>query len=223
MRILIIEDEQKTADYLSKGLRENCFMVDHACNGEQGLLLATQHPYDLLIVDVMLPKLDGYSLLVALRKIKPTLRVLMLTARDSVEDKVKGLELGADDYVVKPFAFSELLARIRSLLRREIAPANEQLAIADLHLDILKRKAMRSNLKLDLTPKEFALLVLLIQRSGEVLSRTFIAENIWDIHFDSGTNVIDVAIRRLRQKVDDPFDKKLIHTVRGMGYTLEER
>lgn len=223
MRILIIEDEQKTAEYLSKGLRENCFLVDHASNGEQGLLLATQHPYDLLIVDIMLPKLDGYSLLVALRKIKPTLRILFLTARDSVEDKVKGLELGADDYVVKPFAFSELLARIRSLLRREIAPSNEQLGIADLHLDIMKRKAMRGNVKLDLTPKEFALLVLLIQRSGEVLSRTFIAESIWDIHFDSGTNVIDVAIRRLRQKVDDPFPKKLIHTVRGMGYTLEER
>jgi len=223
MRILIVEDEQKTAAYLSKGLRENGFIVDIATNGEDGLFLATNHPYDLVILDVMLPKLSGWSIIVEIRRLHPDMRVLFLTARDDVEDKVKGLELGADDYLVKPFAFSELLARIHSLLRRGTAQSLENIVIADLVIDVVKHKATRSTLRLNLTPKEFALLVLLSQRTGEVLSRTLIAEFVWDINFDSDTNVIDVAIRRLRQKVDDPFDKKLIHTVRGMGYVLEER
>lgn len=223
MHILIIEDEGKIADYLSKGLRESGFIVDVANDGEDGLHLATTHSYDLIILDVMLPKKDGFSVIVELRKINPSVRVLFLTAKDTLEDKVKGLELGADDYLGKPFAFSELLARVRTLLRRAPVVQPEYLTIADLKIDVLKHKATRGNERLDLTPKEFALLMLFVQRRGEVLSRTFISESVWDINFDSDTNVVDVAIRRLRQKLDDPFEKKLIHTVRGMGYILEER
>jgi len=223
MRILIVEDESKTAAYLNKGLSENGFMVDIATNGEDGLHLATHHHYDLIILDIMLPKLSGWSLIVEIRRLYPDARVLFLTARDGVEDRVKGLELGADDYLVKPFAFSELLARIRSLLRRGTAQSLDHIHIADLTIDIIKHKATRGSLRLNLTPKEFALLVMLAQRTGEVLSRTLIAESVWDINFDSDTNVVDVAIRRLRQKVDDPFENKLIHTVRGIGYVLEER
>lgn len=223
MRILIVEDENKTAAYLNKGLSESGFVVDIANNGEDGLYLATHHRYDLIILDVMLPKIDGWTIIVEIRRLHPAARVLFLTARDDVEDKVKGLELGADDYLVKPFAFSELLARIRSLLRRGTSQQSDNITIADLSIDIIKHKATRGSLRLNLTPKEFALLVMLAQRSGEVLSRTLIAESVWDINFDSDTNVVDVAIRRLRQKVDDPFENKLIHTVRGMGYVLEER
>lgn len=223
MRILIVEDECKTADYLAKGLRESGYVVDLARDGEDGLFLATQYHYDLIILDIMLPKMDGFTILIKLRHSNPNIRVLFLTARGDIEDKVKGLELGADDYLVKPFAFSELLARIRSSLRRGFLQSKDSLCIADLKIDVMKHKAIRGSQRLDLSPKEFALLVLLVQRSGEVLSRTLIAECVWDINFDSDTNVVDVAIRRLRQKVDDPFDKKLIHTVRGMGYLLEER
>lgn len=223
MRILIVEDEQKTSAYLNKGLSESGFIVDIANNGEDGLHLATHHHYDLIILDIMLPKIDGWTVIVGIRRLHPDARVLFLTARDGVEDKVKGLELGADDYLVKPFAFSELLARIRSLLRRGASQQTDNLSIADLSIDIIKHKATRGALRLNLTPKEFSLLVMLVQRTGEVLSRTLIAELVWDINFDSDTNVVDVAIRRLRQKVDDPFEKKLIHTVRGMGYVLEER
>lgn len=224
MRILVVEDEPKTAEYLAKGLRENAFIVDTAHDGEDGLFLATQNNYQLIILDVMLPKMDGFTVIAELRRLNIPVRVLFLTARGEIEDKVKGLELGADDYLVKPFAFSELLARVRSSLRRgSISPPQTELCIADLKIDIVKHKAMRGHLRIDLTPKEFALLVLLAQRKGEVLSRTMIAEQVWDINFDSDTNVVDVAIRRLRQKVDDPFEKKLIHTMRGMGYMLEER
>lgn len=223
MRILIVEDENKTAAYLKKGLTESGFIVDLADNGEDGLFLATNCPYDLIILDVMLPKIDGWSILINIRRVYPDARVLFLTARDGVEDKVKGLELGADDYLVKPFAFSELLARIRSLLRRGSTQAPDYLSLSDLTIDIIKHKAMRGSIRLNLTPKEFALLVMFAQRTGEVLTRTLIAESVWDINFDSDTNVVDVAIRRLRQKVDDPFEKKLIHTVRGMGYVFEER
>lgn len=223
MRILVVEDEIKTAAYLKKGLSESGFIVDHADNGEDGLFLATHHHYDLILLDVMLPKQNGWTILSEIRRSQQDVRVLFLTARDNVEDKVKGLELGADDYLVKPFAFSELLARIRSSLRRSIAQSSDIITIADLSIDITKRKAARGSIRLNLTQKEFALLVLLAQRTGEVLSRTLIAELVWDINFDSDTNVIDVAIRRLRQKVDDPFTKNLIHTVRGMGYVLEER
>lgn len=223
MRILIVEDESKTAAYLHKGLSETGFVVDVASNGEDGLFLATNHHFDLIILDVMLPKLDGWSILEEVRRLNLDVKVLFLTARDDVEDRVKGLELGADDYLVKPFAFSELLARIRSLLRRGNSQPLENICIADLKIDVIKHKAIRGSSRLNLTPKEFALLVLLAQHSGEVLSRTLIAEQVWDINFDSDTNVVDVAVRRLRQKVDDPFSKKLIHTSRGMGYVLEER
>lgn len=223
MRILIIEDENKTASYLKKGLTESGFITDIANNGEDGLFLATHHPYDLIILDVMLPKIDGWTIIVSIRRTYPDARVLFLTARDGVEDKVKGLELGADDYLVKPFAFSELLARIRTLMRRGSTQSSDTITIADLSIDIIRHKANRGAQRLMLTPKEFALLVMFAQRTGEVLSRTLIAESVWDINFDSDTNVVDVAIRRLRQKVDDPFDKKLIHTVRGMGYVFEER
>jgi two-component system copper resistance phosphate regulon response regulator CusR len=223
MRLLIIEDEPKTAAYLQKGLTENGFVVDLARNGQDGLFLAATGHFDVLIVDVMLPLVDGWTVVRQLRKSGKAMPVLFLTARDAVEDRVKGLELGADDYLVKPFAFSELLARVRSLLRRNPAQQPETLRIADLEINLLRFKAARAGSKLDLTPKEFALLSLLARRHGEVISRVLIAEQVWDMNFDSDTNVVDVAVRRLRRKVDDPFEKKLIHTLRGVGYVLEER
>lgn len=223
MRILIIEDERKTAAFLNKGLSEAGFVVDTEENGEQGLLLALSKGYDLIILDVMLPGRDGWSILSTLRQSGDQIPILFLTARDAVQDRVKGLELGADDYLIKPFAFSELLARVRLLLRRAPARQSEALQIADLEIAFTRQKATRGGNRLDLTAKEFALLSLLARRTGEVLSRTLIAEQVWDINFDSDTNVIDVAIRRLRSKVDDPFEKKLIHTVRGVGYVLEDR
>ena len=223
MRILIIEDEKKTAAFLHKGLSESGFIVDTEENGKQGLLLALGKEYDLIILDVMLPERDGWSILSTLRQAGKQMPVLFLSARDAVQDRVKGLELGADDYLIKPFAFSELLARVRLLLRRGPTRHSEILRIADLEIEFARQKAIRSGNRLDLTAKEFALLSLLMRRTGEVLSRTLIAEQVWDINFDSDTNVIDVAIRRLRSKVDDPFEKKLIHAVRGVGYVLEER
>jgi two-component system copper resistance phosphate regulon response regulator CusR len=223
MRILIVEDESKTAAYLCKGLTEAGFIVDIAADGQDGLFQATQNHYDLIILDVMLPKMDGWAIMAEIRRLGLNVRVLFLTARDDIEDKVKGLELGADDYLVKPFAFSELLARVRSLLRRATSQQQDTITVADLRIDLIKHKASRGSTRIDLTPKEFALLTLLAKHPGEVLSRTLIAERVWDINFDSDTNVVDVAIRRLRQKVDDDFDQKLIHTVRGMGYVIEER
>jgi two-component system copper resistance phosphate regulon response regulator CusR len=223
MRILIVEDEPKTAAYLAKGLRENCFVVDIASDGEVGKSLIIQEQYDLVVLDIMLPKYNGWELLSFIRQFQPEARTLFLTARDQVEDKVKGLELGADDYLIKPFAFSEVLARVRSLLRRSSASQLNIISIADLVIDLLKHKATRNNIRLDLTAKEFTLLTFLAQHTQEVLSRTLISEKVWDINFDSDTNVVDVSIRRLRLKIDDPFEKKLIHTVRGVGYVLEER
>jgi len=223
MRILIIEDEKKTASFLRKGLSESGYVVDTSGDGNEGLLLALDINYDLIILDVMLPGRDGWAILMALRRAGKQMPVLFLTARDAVNDRVKGLELGADDYLVKPFAFSELLARVRLLLRRAPVRHSETLKIADLEIVPERQKATRSGKRLDLTSKEFALLSLLMRREGEVLSRTLIAEQVWDINFDSDTNVIDVAIRRLRGKVDDPFEQKLIHTVRGVGYVLENR
>ena len=226
MRLLVIEDEVKLAEYLRKGLTEEGYVVDVAHNGVDGLHLAMEGDYDLLVLDGMLPGIDGLGLLAALRQSKQT-PVLMLTARIRVEDRVKGLQGGADDYLVKPFAFSELVARILVLLRRA-RPAREPdgatvLGLSDLEMDLLRRKATRAGRRLDLTAKEFTLLALLLRRQGEVLSRTEIAEQVWDINFDSATNVIDVAVRRLRGKLDAPFERTLLHTVRGMGYVLEER
>ncbi|MBP8237369.1 MAG: heavy metal response regulator transcription factor [Pseudomonas sp.] len=220
MRILVVEDELKTADYLSKGLSESGYRVEIALNGLDGQHLVQEHEFDLIILDVMLPGLDGWQLLQIIRR-KWQTPVLFLTARDAVEDRVKGLELGADDYLVKPFSYAELLARVRTLLRRGPPREVEQFQVADLHLDLLRRKVMRNGERLTLTNKEFALLHLLLSREGEVLSRTLIASQVWQMNFDSDTNVVDVAIRRLRAKVDDPYPLKLIHTVRGMGYMLE--
>jgi len=220
MRILIVEDEVKTADYLCKGLSESGFLVEVALNGLDGQHLVQESEFDLIILDVMLPKLDGWQLLQIIRR-KWQTPVLFLTARDAIEDRVKGLELGADDYLVKPFSYAELLARVRTLLRRGPPREAERYQIADLHLDLLTRKVTRNGERLTLTNKEFALLHLLLSREGEVLSRTLIASHVWQMNFDSDTNVVDVAIRRLRAKVDDPYSSKVIHTIRGIGYRLD--
>ena len=220
MRILVVEDEVKAADYLHKGLGESGYVVEVAHNGIDCQFMAQESEFDLVILDVMLPGIDGWQLLQIIRR-KSQVPVLFLTARDAVEDRVKGLELGADDYLVKPFSYAELLARVRTLLRRGPPREVEQFQVADLQLDVLRRRVARGAERIVLTNKEFALLQLLMERSGEVLSRTQIASQVWQMNFDSDTNVVDVAIRRLRAKVDDPFTPKLIHTVRGMGYTLE--
>jgi len=223
MRLLIVEDEPKTGDYLRQGLKEAGFVVDLARTGADGLHLARQGDYQLIVLDVMLPGLDGWQVLQSLRREGHEMPVLFLTARDDVNDRVRGLELGADDYLVKPFAFAELLARVRSLLRRGKVKEPECLLIADLELDPIKRRASRQGQRIDLTAKEFNLLLLLMRRAGEVLPRALIASQVWDMNFDSDTNVVDVAIKRLRGKVDEPFAPRLIHTVRGMGYVLEVR
>lgn len=222
MKILIVEDEPKTGDYLRQGLAEAGFTVDLARDGLDGLHLASTEDYDLVVLDVMLPGLDGWRVLQALRQAEREVPVLFLTARDSVDDRVKGLELGADDYLVKPFAFAELLARVRTLLRRGTkAKEADTLRVADLELDLPRRRVSRGGRRIDLTAKEFALLELLLRRHGEVLPRSLIASQVWDMNFDSDTNVIEVAVRRLRAKIDDGFEPKLIRTVRGMGYVLE--
>lgn len=222
MRILIIEDEIKTARFLHKGLSENGFIVDMAHDGEDGLFRATHQYYDLIILDVMLPKQDGWSIIRTIKAENKEQRILFLTARDDIEDRVKGLELGADDYLIKPFAFSELLARVRSLLRRGTVTLADKFCIDDLTIEMAKHKVTRNNQRISLSPKEFALLVFFAQHKGEVLSRTLIAERVWDINFDCDTNTIDVAVRRLRQKIDEPFDGKLIQTIRGVGYVFGE-
>ena len=222
MKLLIVEDEAKMGDYLRQGLTEAGFVVDLARDGVDGLHLALTQPYDLAILDVMLPGMNGWQIMHGIRQAGKEMAVLFLTARGDVDDRVKGLELGADDYLIKPFAFSELLARVRTLLRRGTKSKEaEALRAADLELDLLRRRATRAGQKIDLTSKEFSLLELLLRRQGEVLPRSLIASQIWDMNFDSDTNVIEVAIRRLRAKVDDGFELKLIRTVRGMGYVLE--
>ncbi|WP_323002678.1 heavy metal response regulator transcription factor [Denitromonas sp.] len=222
MKVLIVEDETKTGDYLRQGLSEAGFTTDLARNGMDGLHLALTGDHDLIILDVMLPGLDGWQVLETVRRSGKEMPVLFLTAKDQVEDRVKGLELGADDYLVKPFAFSELLARIRTLLRRgRNGTEPTTLSLADLELDLLRRRVTRAGKRIELTAKEFALLELLLRRHGEVLPRSLIASQVWDMNFDSDTNVIEVAVRQLRNKVDEPFEPKLIHTVRGMGYVLE--
>lgn len=221
MKVLIVEDEQKTGDYLKQGLAEAGFVVDLVRDGLDGVHQALTDDYDLVVLDVMLPKLDGWQVLQRIRQGGKQMPVLFLTARDQIEDRVKGLELGADDYLVKPFAFSELLARVRTLLRRGKNKEPELLQVADLELDILRRRVTRMGKRIDLTAKEFTLLELLLRRQGEVLPRSLIASQIWDMNFDSDTNVIEVAMRRLRAKIDDDFEPKLIQTIRGMGYVLE--
>mgnify|MGYP000885713721 CR=1 FL=1 len=222
MKLLIIEDEPKTGDYLQHGLREAGFAVELATNGPDGLHLALEGDHDLLILDVMLPGLDGWQLLQRLREQGRQVPVLFLSARDQVEDRVKGLELGADDYLVKPFSFAELLARVRTIVRRGRSGAEATvMQVADLELDLLRRRVTRAGRRIDLTAEEFGLLELLLRRQGEVLPRSLIASQVWDMNFDSDTNVIEVAVRRLRAKIDDGFSPKLIQTVRGMGYVLE--
>jgi len=222
MRILIAEDEPSAGQYLVKGLTEAGFVVDLVPNGRDAVHQATTDDYALLILDVGLPGIDGWEVLRLVRQEVQT-PVLFLTARDHVEDRVRGLELGADDYLIKPFAFSELLARVRALLRRENTSTRDKLTIADLDMDVLRRRVQRDAQQIHLTVKEFLLLELFLRRQGEVLSRTLIAEQVWDMNFDSDTNVVEVAVRRLRGKIDDPFPDKLIHTVRGFGYIMEER
>jgi len=223
LKALIIEDEAKTVSYLSKGLAEHGFVVDAERDGHSGLQRARGGEYDVVIVDVMLPKLDGWQVVSALRREGVDSPILFLTARDEVSDRVRGLEIGADDYLVKPFAFSELLARVRTIVRRASTRAADRVHIADLEIDMRSRKVVRGGIALELTAKEFALLSLLARRAGEPLSRTVIAEQVWSMSHDPGTNVVDVHVRRLRAKVDEPFERKLIHTVRGVGYVLEDR
>jgi two-component system copper resistance phosphate regulon response regulator CusR len=221
MKLLLIEDEPKTSDYLRRGLSEAGFVVDTARTGADGLHLAMNESYDLVVLDVMLPEMDGWEVLRRMRAGGKDTPVLYLTARDQVDDRVRGLELGADDYLTKPFAFAELLARVRTLLRRgKAARPATTLSAADLELDLVGRRVARSGRRIELTSKEFALLELLLRRQGEVLPRSLIASQVWDMNFDSDTNVVDVAVRRLRAKIDDEFEVKLIQTVRGMGYVL---
>ncbi|MDY0743945.1 heavy metal response regulator transcription factor [Paucibacter sp. R3-3] len=228
MRVLVVEDEPKLAGYIRKGLTENGYVVDVAQDGIDGRHLALHGEYDLIVLDVMLPGIDGFGVLKAI-KAEKDIAVLMLTARDEVEDRVRGLQEGADDYLVKPFAFSELLARLTALRRRGVRSGSgaggphdtTTLTLGDLQLDLARRKVSRGGKAIELTNKEFLLLSLLMRRRGEVLSRTTLAEQVWDMNFDSDTNVVDVAVRRLRAKLDDPFDTKLLRTVRGMGYVLE--
>lgn len=223
VKILVVEDEVKAAEYLRQGLSESGYTVEVAHSGTDGLHAAANGDHDLVILDVNLPGIDGFAVLSALRTSRQV-PVLMLTARDRVHDKVRGFDLGADDYLVKPFQFPELLARVRALLKRNQAvPVEPVLRVADLEIDPIRHRATRAGQRIDLSAKEFALLSLLTQRAGQVLSRTQIASLVWDIHFDSDTNVVEVAVRRLRAKIDDPFEEKLIHTVRGVGYVLERR
>lgn len=222
MTILVVEDDVKTGDYLKKGLSESGYAVDLARNGIDGLHMALEHDYDLLILDVMLPGKDGWQVMGELRQ-KRDVPVIFLTARDHVDDRITGLRLGADDYLIKPFSFTELVLRVRTLLRRGVVRESETFQLADLQLDPLRRKVTRQGVNIVLTNKEFMLLHLLVKRQGEALSRAVIASQVWDMNFDSDTNVVDVAIKRLRAKVDAPFEKKLIHTVRSIGYTFREQ
>lgn len=221
MRVLIVEDDLKIASFVTKGLQQSGFSVDHATDGEQGLRMALTDPYDAAVIDVMLPKLDGLELIQQLRSQKSDIPVIILSAKRSLEDKIIGLQTGSDDYLTKPFAFSELLARLRALIRRATgSPSSTLLIVQDLSLDLIKHKVVRSGLEIDLQPREFSLLEYLMHNEGRVVSKTMILEHIWGYHFDPQTNVVDVLICRLRDKVDRNFDTKIIHTIRGVGYVL---
>ncbi len=222
MRILIIEDEKKVAGFIKKGLEEETYAVDVAYDGEEGLYMGQQSQYDLIILDLMLPVIDGLEVLSRFRKGKIDTPVLLLTAKDSVEDKVTGLNTGADDYLTKPFAFSELLARIRVLLRRGKAETKTVLQIDGLTLDLVSHKVKRHGEEIDLTGKEYSLLEYFMRNQGKVLTRTMIAEHVWDYNFDTFTNVIDVYVNHLRKKIDKNYPKKLLHTLRGVGYIMKE-
>lgn len=221
MKILIVEDEPKTVAYLRKGLGEHGYAVEFASDGEDGLHMAETGDYDAMVLDVMLPRLDGVTLLERLRRHRDT-PVIMLTARDGVDDRLRGLGAGADDYLVKPFSFLELVARLQAIMRRGRNEAT-QIAVGDLHIDLIARRATRGGRRLNLTAKEFALLAVLARRRSQIVSKTAITELVWDINFDTNTNVVEVAIKRLRGKLDGPGQPKLLHTVRGMGYVLEHR
>jgi two-component system OmpR family response regulator len=223
MRVLLVEDDPVISSFVAKGLKEAGFAVDRALDGEEGLHLAITEPYDVVVVDLMLPKLDGLSLITGLRGHKPDIPVLILSAKRSVDDRVKGLQTGSDDYLTKPFAFSELLARIQALLRRATGVASPtQLEIGALTLDLLSREVFRSGQKIDLQPREFALLEYLMRNAGRVISKTMIMEHVWDLNFDPGTNIVEARISKLRDKIDKDYDKRLIHTIRGAGYILKE-
>ena len=222
MRILLIEDDLKLASFILKGFKEAGFAVDHCADGEDGLHMALSEPYDAAIVDIMLPKLDGFSLINELRKRKITIPVIILSAKRSVEDRIKGLQTGSDDYLVKPFSFAELLARVQALIRRASGAAEpSSLVVGDLSMDLLTRKVIRGGKKIDLPPLEFSLLEYLMRNTGNVVSKTMIMEHVWDYNFDPQTNVVEVRICKLRDKIDNDFEKKMIHTVYGAGYVLE--
>jgi two-component system copper resistance phosphate regulon response regulator CusR len=222
MKLLIVEDEHKVVDYLRSGLTELGWVVDVAMDGEEGAFMAVEYDFDVIVLDVMLPKLDGFGVLRKLRAQKQT-PVIMLTARDRVDDRVHGLRDGADDYLTKPFSFLELVERLRALTRRARTQESTLIAIGDLRVDLISRRAIREGTRLDLTAKEFQLLSVLARRHGEILSKTLITELVWDVNFESDTNVVETAIKRLRAKLDGPFPTKLLHTIRGMGYVLEVR
>ncbi|WP_375753436.1 heavy metal response regulator transcription factor [Vibrio sp. HN007] len=224
MKLLIIEDEPKTGSYLKKGFTESGYIVDLSSDGVDGLYMATSNHYDLIILDIMLPKLNGWQVLQTMRSSQLDTPIIMLSAKDQVEDRVKGLELGANDYVVKPFAFVELLARVKNVLRQQGGTSSKEttLVVSDLSIDLLKRIVQRGSDTISVTAKEFSLLELFLRKRGEVLSRSLIASMVWDMNFDSDTNVIDAAVKRLRAKIDKPYEVKLIHTVRGMGYKLDD-
>jgi len=220
MRILIVEDEKKVAGFIKKGLEEETYAVDAAHDGEEGFHLASMNQYDMIILDLMLPKMDGLEVLTRLRDKKINIPILLLTAKDAVEDKVTGLNKGADDYLTKPFAFSELLARVRSLLRRGQAETKTELKVGDLSLDLVSHKVNRNGEEIELTGKEYSLLEYFMRNEGKVLTRTMIAEHVWDYNFDTFTNVIDVYVNHLRKKIDKQYPAKLLHTLRGVGYVM---
>ncbi len=222
MRILVIEDEVKIAQFIKRGLKEEGYAVDVASDGEEGHFMLSSNEYDAIILDLMLPKIDGLTLCRTLRKEGNQTPIIMLTAKDTVKDKVKGLDSGADDYLPKPFAFEELLARVRVLLRKKDSRVQTQLKVDDLTLDLLTHKVTRGDREIDLTVKEYALLEYLMRNAGNIVTRTMISEHVWDINFDTFTNVIDVYINYLRNKIDSDFENKMIHTVRGKGYLLKK-